>query len=242
MNEAAVTVDRNDALLAWYQENRRDLPWRRTNEPYPILVSEVMLQQTQVDRVIPKFDAFMEQLPTVGELASIDTTTLLGLWSGLGYNNRALRLRSAAVIVDANGWPTTAAGLSGLPGVGPYTANAIASISFGEQVAAVDTNLKRVLSRWVGISLAGSELQRAASVSLGTPASEWNQALMDLGSSLCSARAPQCSSCPVELWCIDPTIYEPPAKQPAFKGSNRELRGAMVRAHVAGEDPHRAGS
>jgi A/G-specific adenine glycosylase len=242
VNDQVVITARNEALLGWYKKNRRDLPWRSFDTPYATLVSEVMLQQTQVDRVVPKFGTFMQRLPTIRDLASVDTKTLLGLWSGLGYNSRALRLRSAAAIVVANGWPESAAELSQLPGVGPYTASAIASISFGEQVAAVDTNLKRVLSRWFGAPLAGAELQDAATLSLGVPASAWNQALMDLGSSLCSARTPGCGECPVESWCADPTIYQAPPKQASFKGSHRELRGALVRAHIAGEDPLRAGS
>jgi A/G-specific adenine glycosylase len=233
--------DRNSALLAWYANNARDLPWRRTVNPYSTLVSEVMLQQTQVDRVIPKFEAFMQEFPTVERLASADTNRLLAVWSGLGYNSRALRLRDAAVIIAARGWPNGVDALAELPGIGPYTAAAIASISFGHDVPAVDTNLKRVLGRWIGEPLTGSALVDAANSAMGVPAGYWNQALMDLGSSYCRPREPRCQVCPVAPWCTDPSVYESPKKQRRFKGSRRELRGALVHAHVAGDDPVEAG-
>lgn len=233
--------DRNSALLEWYANNARDLPWRATVSPYGTLVAEVMLQQTQVDRVIPKYEAFMQEFPTVHSLASADTRGLLAVWSGLGYNSRALRLRDAAVIIAAHGWPRRVDALAELPGVGPYTAAAIASIVFGESVPAVDTNLKRVLGRWVGESLTGSALADAATIAMGVPAGDWNQALMDLGSSYCRPRQPQCEMCPVAGWCTDPSVYEAPKRQGRFKGSRRELRGALVHAHVSGGDPLEVG-
>jgi A/G-specific adenine glycosylase len=200
-----------------------------------------MLQQTQVERVIPKYKAFMQEFSTVDRLASADTHRLLGVWSGLGYNSRALRLREAAVIIAANGWPNSVDTLAELPGVGPYTAAAIASIAFGESVPAVDTNLKRVLGRWVGEPLTGSALVDAANTVMGVPAGDWNQALMDLGSSHCRPRQPMCEMCPVAGWCADPSVYEAPRKQARFKGSRRELRGALVHAHVSGGNPVEVG-
>lgn len=232
---------RNRALLTWYEEHRRDLPWRTSTDPYPVLVSEVMLQQTQVSRVIPKFESFLEAFPTIGHLARASTSDLLAEWSGLGYNSRALRLRDAARLIDSAGWPTTSTDLMQLPGVGRYTAAAVASISFGEPIAAVDTNLKRILSRWEGDSLDGSDLERVAALCVDDDAGSWNQALMDLGSTLCTPRDPRCGPCPVSAWCSDPAVYEPPARQSTFEGSRRQLRGAMVRASVNGDDPRKAG-
>jgi A/G-specific adenine glycosylase len=235
------TATRNETLLAWYASNGRDLPWRRSTDPYPVLVSEVMLQQTQVSRAIDRFERFIARWPTVEALAAAANDQVLGEWSGLGYNSRALRLRDTARMVTANGWPETIGGLTDLPGVGPYTAAAIASISFDTQVPAVDTNLRRVISRWRGEPLAGTALQQAADEELGTPAGDWNQALMDLASQLCTTRNPRCEECPVSTWCIDPSIYDPPTRQPTFAGSNRQLRGALVKAHLSGEDLKAAG-
>lgn len=235
------TGARNQALMEWYARHRRDLPWRRSKDPYPVLVSEVMLQQTQVDRAVDRFESFIERWPTVNALANASNDEVLAEWSGLGYNSRALRLRDSARIVSVHGWPETASGLTGLPGVGPYTAAAVASISFDEQTPAVDTNLKRVISRWRGHPLGGATLQTAAEDELGDPAGDWNQALMDLGSQLCTARDPSCGECPVQEWCIDPSIYEPTRPQPSFAGSRRQLRGALVKAHLTGEDFQAAG-
>jgi A/G-specific adenine glycosylase len=228
--------------MAWYQENRRDLPWRRTPNPYFALVSEAMLQQTQVDRVIPRFAAFVDRWPTVGDLASAERAEVVAAWSGLGYNARAVRLHEAACLVARDGWPSTPTDLQQLPGVGPYTAAAIASIAFGVTVPAVDTNLKRVLSRWAGEPLSGASLAAFAAESVVEPSGDWNQAMMDLGAGPCRPRSPRCGDCPVAGWCADPTVYQPPPAQSRFEGSNRQLRGALVRAHVEGRDLVEAGS
>jgi A/G-specific adenine glycosylase len=201
-----------------------------------------MLQQTQVSRVIPKFESFMASWPSVESLAVAETDELLTTWSGLGYNSRALRLRDASRLVAANGWPDSINGLMTLPGVGPYTAAAIGSISFGADVPAVDTNLKRVLSRWAGEPLEGSTLDAYAHGVLGSPAGDWNQALMDLGATLCTPKEPMCGGCPVTKWCTDPAVYDPPPRQSTFKGSHRQLRGALLRAHLADDDLYEAGS
>jgi A/G-specific adenine glycosylase len=236
-----VIAARNTALLEWFEINGRSLPWRTTTDPYPVLVSEVMLQQTQVARVIPKFISFMETWPDVVSLASADTDDLLRSWSGLGYNNRALRLRATARIVAEEGWPDSISGLREFPGIGPYTAAALGSISFGFDVPSVDTNLRRVLSRWAGEPLPPSGLTSYAEAVLGTPAGDWNQALMDLGAAVCSATEPSCGLCPVQEWCLDPSVYATPRPQTRFNGSRRQLRGALLRAHLAGADLHEAG-
>ncbi|MEN8234042.1 MAG: A/G-specific adenine glycosylase [Actinomycetota bacterium] len=234
MTVASLDRERNDALLSWYGERRRPLPWRESNDPYRILVSEVMLQQTQVDRVVPYFERFIARFPTTDALASAPLRDVLDAWSGLGYNARAQRLREAARIITDDGWPTTPPELEELPGVGPYTAAAVASIAFGANVAAVDTNLQRVLSRWHGEVLRGAPLHAVASGVLGEPASDWNQAMMDLGSSVCSPRSPVCGECPVKDWCAGPDAYAPPTPQGRFEGSARQLRGAVVRSLVGG--------
>ncbi len=223
---------RNAALLTWYYEQQRSLPWRSETDPYRILVSEVMLQQTQASRVIPFYERFIGRFPTVDSLADAVLQDVLDAWAGLGYNARALRLREAARVIRTQGWPTTPETLAELPGIGPYTAAAVASFAFGAHVPAVDTNLRRVLSRWHGESLNGTALARAAEVALGEPAGDWNQAMMDLGATLCVPKSPRCSVCPVKDWCSGPAAYSPPIGQGRFEGSARQLRGAIVRTLV----------
>lgn len=225
--------ERNAALLSWYAEDRRDLPWRDVGDPYLVLVSEVMLQQTQAARVVPYYERFVARFPTVEALAAASLGDVLSVWSGLGYNGRARRLRDAAQLVVADGWPEGVDALRGLPGVGPYTAAAIASFAFGDQVVTVDTNVRRVISRWNGEPLDGTGLQAATEAALGEPAAEWNQAVMDLGASICLARGARCGDCPVVDWCAGPESYVPTNAQARFEGSTRQLRGAIVRAVVA---------
>lgn len=200
-----------------------------------------MLQQTQVSRVVPRFESFLDRWPLVDNLAEATNSEMLSEWSGLGYNARAIRLRDAAKIVSKTGWPTSVSGLEKLPGVGPYTASAIASISFGVHVPALETNLRRVLSRWSGEALDGERLAEFARTAVGEPAGVWNQAVMDLGAKICLPRSPECKQCPVSRSCADPSIYVAPAGQTRFEGSNRQLRGALVRASVEGEDLLAAG-
>lgn len=223
---------RNAALFAWYTRQQRILPWRGESDPYRILVSEIMLQQTQASRVVPFYDRFVSRFPTVESLASAVLQDVLDAWTGLGYNTRALRLRESARIIAAEGWPTTPETLADLPGVGPYTAAAVASFAFGVQVPAVDTNLRRVLSRWHGESLNGAALAAAAEKSLGHPAGVWNQAVMDLGALVCVPKSPGCPTCPVRDWCSGPAAYTPPTAQGRFEGSARQLRGAIIRTLV----------
>jgi A/G-specific adenine glycosylase len=221
-----------DALLTWYLRVARDLPWRRTTDPYAILVSEVMLQQTQVARVVPRHEAWLTRWPDEAALAAAPTAEVLGAWVGLGYNSRALRLQAACRVVARDGWPPDAAGLRALPGIGPYTAAAVASFAFGEQVAAVDTNVARV----------------AARIGAGTPAEllppgrapEWNQAMMELGATVCRARAADCDACPLTAWCASAGAVEVAARAPAgsrerFEDTNRWVRGRIVEALSAGE-------
>lgn len=225
-----------DPLFAWYERYGRDFPWRRTTDPWPILVSEVMSQQTQIDRVAARYEDFLTRFPTPEAMAVAPINDVLAAWSGLGYNRRVLNLQATAREVARSGWPTSAAMLEKLPGIGPYTAAAVACFAFGEQVPAVDTNLRRVLSRWVGRPLVGKELATTATEMLPTgQAARWNSALMDLGAQICRP-TPLCENCPVAESCVDPTVYIPPPRQARFVGSVRQTRGAIVRVMLDGQE------
>jgi A/G-specific adenine glycosylase len=206
------------ALLAWFAEHGRDLPWRRTRDPYAILVSEVMLQQTQVERVLPRYVAWLERWPTVDTLAAAPTAEVIRAWQGLGYNRRGLNLHRAARHVAEHGWPGD---LTELPGVGPYTAAALASFAFGQPVLPVDTNVRRVQQR------TRFRFSPAAA-----------QALMDLGATICLARIPRCDSCPLAGLCPSRgQRYEPLRKQGPFEGSFRQRRADTLRLVAARERP-----
>ncbi len=203
-----------ELLLAWFRENGRDLPWRRTRDPYAILVSEVMLQQTQVVRCVPRYEAWLRRWPTVDALAAASPADVIRAWQGLGYNRRALNLHRAARIVAERGWPED---LSELPGVGPYTAAAIANFALGRPVLPVDVNVGRVLKR------TGAEFGPEAA-----------QALFDLGATVCVARAPRCEVCPLEAACPSRgRLYTPRRKQGPFEGSFRQRRAHTLRAVAA---------
>ncbi len=197
-----------DAILDWYQARGRSLPFRGTTDPYAILVSEAMAQQTQAARAGEAWNAFMTRFPTVRTLAAAAPADVLRAWQGLGYNRRALNLwRAARRIVDEFGGevPADLAALESLPGVGPYTARAVAAIAFGMPVGAVDTNVRRVLGRIVagevGV-LTPPALQHVADAAVPAGrAGEWTHALMDLGATVCDPRRPACAACPARPWC-----------------------------------------
>ena len=200
-----------DALLqTWFAEHGRDLPWRRTHDPYAILVSEVMLQQTQVERVLPRWLAWLERWPTPAALAAAPRAEVIREWQGLGYNRRAISLHRAAQIVAAGGWPEE---LTSLPGVGPYTAAAIRNQAYGEPVLPVDTNVARIQER-TGHTFGPGSLQ----------------ALFDLGATVCLARVPRCGVCPLAGSCPSRgRRYEPARKQSRFEGSFRQRRARTLR-------------
>lgn len=230
----------HDAILSWYGAVRRDLPWRRTRDPYRILVSEVMLQQTQVARVVPYYEAFLERFPDEVALGRAPTADVLRLWSGLGYNRRALALQACARAVAAEGWPPDAAGLLALPGIGPYTAAAVASFAFGEQVAAVDTNVRRVIERVDGAYRRPRELaQRAGQLLPAGRAADWNQAMMELGATVCTARAAACGRCPVAPCRSRGRALEPASASAA--GGRRTIRADAPGGTVAGRGGDGAG-
>jgi A/G-specific adenine glycosylase len=198
-------------LLAWFRRNGRALPWRRTRDPYAILVSEVMLQQTQVERVIPRYLRWLERWPTAEALAAAPLADAIRQWQGLGYNRRAVNLHRAAQAIAAAGWPDD---LTELPGVGAYTAAAIRNFAFGEAVLPLDTNVCRVQER------TGHRFGPEAA-----------QALFDLGATVCLARVPRCRICPLAAECPSRgRRYEPLRKQGRFEGSFRQRRAAALRA------------
>jgi len=219
------------ALLEWYALQARDLPWRHTRDPYAILVSEVMLQQTQVDRVIPKWQAWLERFPTLADLAAATRADAIRAWQGLGYNLRAVRLHDIArqAMADYGGaLPRSFEGLLALHGIGRYTAGAVACFAYEQPVAMVDTNVRRVLSRVFGVEPAKVD-RMAQSVVPMTNAYAWNQALMDLGATLCRASAPLCLVCPLLSECPGPTTRSAPARsQGEFRSSNRYYRGRIL--------------
>jgi A/G-specific adenine glycosylase len=189
-------------LLAWYRRRGRDLPWRRTDDPYAIWVSEIMLQQTRVAAVVPYYERFLARFPDVATLARARIDTVLAHWSGLGYYRRARFLHAAARRVAREGFPRTAADWRDLPGVGAYTAAAVASIAFGEPVAVVDGNVERVLCRMEAADLPKRAVRDLAQEWLAPRApGDFNQAMMELGATVCTPRAPDCARCPVRRFC-----------------------------------------
>jgi A/G-specific adenine glycosylase len=199
-----------DDLLTWFDRHRRDLPWRRTRDPYRIWLSEVMLQQTRVEVVLPYYARFIARFPSIQDLAAAPLEEVLALWSGLGYYRRARQLHAAAqrVATAGGGFPHTLESLRALPGIGDYTAAAVASIAFGLATPVLDGNVERVLSRWLALaeSPKGSQARRrllAAAESLLDPLrpGDSNQALMELGAILCTPRNPKCLLCPVAAGC-----------------------------------------
>ena len=198
-------------LLAWYARSARNLPWRRTRDPYAILVSEVMLQQTQVERVVPRYERWLRRWPTAEALSAATPGEVIVEWQGLGYNRRAISLHRAAKHVTVHGWP---ADLTVLPGVGPYTAAAVRNFAFGDDVLPRDVNVERVERRTAHVYSASAA-----------------QALMDLGATVCLSRIPRCGACPLVAACPSVgTRDEPSRKQPPFEGSFRQRRATALRA------------
>jgi A/G-specific adenine glycosylase len=223
------------ALLDWYARARRPLPWRATRDPYALLVSEVMLQQTQAARVVPYFEAFMRRFPDPETLANATPRAVLGAWSGLGYNRRALALRKAARHVAEHGWPDD---LTTLPGVGPYTAAAVGSFAWDRQDVAVDTNVRRVLERFDGVVRQPQALAaRARELLPPGQAAAFNQAMMELGATVCRPRAPRCPECPVRSGCAGGPVTQRRRGAERFEDSDRYARGRVVAALVRGERP-----
>jgi A/G-specific adenine glycosylase len=211
--------------LAWFDREKRDLPWRQTRDPYAIWVSEIMLQQTQVSTVIPFWQRWMDRFPTVGALASADEQDVLSLWQGLGYYRRCRLLLKGARWVAENGMPETAAAWSHVPGIGRYSSGAIASIAFDEPVPVVDGNVERVYARLAGDATEGAELKESAWKWAGKNLykkrpGDWNQALMELGATVCKPVNPDCRKCPLMNQCVafqSWRVNDLPTKPPTIK-------------------------
>ena len=230
-------------VLEWWDGAGRDLPWRRTRDPWAVLVSEVMLQQTQVDRVVPKWQVFLDRFPDPSTCAAAPVGAVIETWAGLGYNRRAVGLHRCAVTVveDHDGrLPLDLAALLALPGIGPYTARAVLAFAGERDVAVVDTNVARVLARQAGRPLRPAEVQAAADALVPDGQGwAWNQAMLDLGAGVCRARGPQCVGCPVAASCAwrggpgpDPAVGSAGVSggQSPFEGSDRQGRGRLVDA------------
>lgn len=240
-------------LIQWFTQSGRDLPWRKTRDPYRILVSEVMLQQTQVERVIPKYQAFLTQFPDLAALATAPASAVITAWQGLGYNRRALYLQKTAqtVLTEHGGvFPADVTVLRSLPGLGPYTAGAIACFAYEQDVAFMDVNIRRVAVRlWSDPQAAvPPERDLLTTIAAHIPQGQgwaFNQAIMELGATICTAKTPHCPRCPLRAECADyagrrtadehllpipvrilKTVAEKPA--PRFVGSNRYFRGRII--------------
>jgi A/G-specific adenine glycosylase len=231
--DQATVAELQERILGWYAVNGRDLPWRRTTDPYAILVSEIMLQQTQVPRVIPKFAEFLAAYPRLEDLAEAPLDDVLRLWKGLGYNNRARRLRDCAAAAAAGGrrpaaLPRSLDGLRALPGIGPYTARAVLAFAHNDDLAAVDANVRRVLTHELDLpaDLGDRELQNVAEAALPHGRSrDWHNALMDYGALVLTARV---------------TGIAPRTRQGAFVGSRRWYRSRLLQA-LLDHGPQRLG-
>ncbi len=239
--QPASVTDFTGAVLAWGAPRLRDLPWRRTRDPWAVLVSEVMLQQTQVSRVIPRWESFLERFPTASACATSPLGDVLREWQGLGYPRRARNLHATAQqVTESGGFPRDLAGLLALPGIGPYTARAVLAFAFESDAAVVDTNIARVYARVAGERLTPKRVQAMADDARPSgDAWAWNQCLMDLGAVLCRPAGPACGECPVSSLCAwaggdgpDPAIGSSgvSGKQGRFEGSDRQARGRLMKA------------
>ena len=216
-------------LLAWYANNKRSFSWRNANDPWKIFLIEMISQQTQINRANTYYQKFIKKFPTPESMSKSSLKTILKMWSGLGYNNRAKRLYESSKLLAEQGFEGIYPNFEILPGVGPYTKNAILSFAYGDNVLAVDTNLQRIIIRYFGIDNTKDYLREYSDLLLESIKSEdLNQAFMDFGSSICTSSNTKCDICPLEKNCKKYFINSKNSIK-KFKGSNRELRGKIIR-------------
>jgi len=216
-------------LINWYKKNRRQFPWRETNDPWKILIIETLAQQTQLERANQYYEKFLTRFPTPRSMSNSSLKVILRMWSGLGYNNRAKRLYEASKILEEKGFDQIYPNFDVLPGVGPYTKNAILSFAYGKKVLAVDTNIERVIQRYFGLDDTKDFFRENSKYLLSKVDSrDLNQAFMDFGSSICNNLKPLCTICPIEKNCKKYFSKNKNSNE-KFKGSNREVRGKIIK-------------
>jgi len=219
-------------VFIWYKNNKRSFNWRHTNDPWKILLIEIISQQTQINRANIYYQKFIKKFPTPESMSRSTLKTILKMWSGLGYNNRAIRLYESSKLISEKGFKNIYPNFELLPGVGQYTKNAILSFAYGEKVLALDTNLERVLTRYFAADSTKDYVKKYSDFLLkDVDSRDLNQALMDLGSSICTSSNPKCNICPLEKNCKKYIIRSKNSVE-KFKGSNRELRGKIIKLLV----------
>ena len=217
------------SLLNWYKNNKRSFSWRNTNNPWNILLIEIISQQTQINRATTYYQKFIEKFPNPESMSKSSLKTILKMWSGLGYNNRAKRLYESSKILSEIGFEKIYPNFELLPGVGQYTKNAILSFAYGDKVLAVDTNLERIITRYFGVDSAKDYVRRYSNLLLeDINSKDLNQAFMDFGSSICTSSNTKCDICPLEKGCKKYFLNSKNSIK-KFKGSNRELRGRIIK-------------
>ena len=216
-------------LFSWYRNNKRNFSWRNTNDPWKIFLIEIISQQTQINRADDYYKKFIKEFPTPESMARSSLKKVLELWSGLGYNNRAKRLYESSKMLSESSFDSINPNFEILPGVGPYTKNAILSFAYGDSVLAIDTNLERIITRYFGVDDAKDYLKRySQSLLKKVNSKDLNQAFMDFGSMVCTSLSPSCDICPLETEC---SKYFSKIKKSyqKFEGSNREIRGKVLK-------------
>ena len=216
-------------LFSWYRNNKRAFSWRNTNDPWKIFLIEIISQQTQINRADDYYKKFIKEFPSPESMAKSSLKKVLELWSGLGYNNRAKRLYESSKILSKSSFDSINPNFEILPGVGPYTKNAILSFAYGDSVLAIDTNLERIITRYFGVDDAKDYLKRySQSLLKKVNSKDLNQAFMDFGSMVCTSLSPSCDKCPLENECSKYFLKTKKSYQ-KFEGSNREIRGKVLK-------------